>query len=158
LLTDLENRSLPTQALADHFLDGATRVFGTGNYFVETIVFDPSFDCVPQAGQSHASLLRTIASSDADVFPICESYAPALDRINDFAEALIRTDYPFETGSRETIGAVVVSNLEGEQRTLGADQYEYDRDAQLLTVTDGAITARDRDLEIRLELPCGIAR
>jgi hypothetical protein len=102
--------------------------------------------------------LRSIASSDADVFPICESYAPALDRIDDFARTLIRTEYPLELALNETITSVVVTTLEGETRTLDAEQYSHDRERSLLSLDEGAIGSGDGEVEVEIELLCDVAR
>jgi hypothetical protein len=158
LLTDTSVQTLPTQALADYFVQTRDRVFGSDRAFVETIVFDPGFECVPESGQSYAQLLRSVATSDADVFPICESYAPALARIDDFAGSLLRTQYPLTLGPLEHIAAVVVTDLDGTRRTLGENDYTWDPDAGLLTLNEGVLSSSDRDLEIQLELDCGVAR
>jgi hypothetical protein len=55
----------------------AARSFGEQNYFVESILFTEGSSCVPQAGQSYGTELAKLASSPEQVYPICESYAPA---------------------------------------------------------------------------------
>jgi hypothetical protein len=145
--------ALDAAGMAQFFTQQAAAVFGE-NYSVETIVMDPSFSCELQAGQSYATVLRTIASSDADVFPICESYAPALQRVRGYAETLLQNEYTFSLGEKETISAVRVTDVDGTERTLTADQYDYDFDASKLTLHPGSINGRDRKLNVELEIHC----
>ncbi len=158
LLTGTSNVTLPTSALADHFVDGAEAAFGTGNYFVESIVFDERFACAPRAGQSPAPLLASVASSEDDVFAICDAYAPALQRINAFAQSSLRTEYPLKLRVRETIEAVVITDVGGGTRSLASTEYEYDDVASVLRLQRDAITGADRSLNVELAVHCGPVR
>jgi hypothetical protein len=139
--------------LADHFLEQVDTVFGPDNYSVQLIAFRPEFACTPQAGQSYADNLASITSAE-NVFPICESYAPALERISGFAEGTLQAVYDFELSDRETLEAVVVTDLAGVERTLDPSQYQYDFTAFRLTLNRGAVTARDRELTVEVEIHC----
>ncbi len=146
--------ALETSHLADYFLRQADTAFGADNYFVELIALQPQFECVPQSGQSYATSLLSIASSDADVFPICESYAPALDRISGFAQESLQVQYTFSLSERETLEAIVVTDLSGQERRLSPSQYQYDFFSSQLTLDRAAITARDRKLTVEVAIHC----
>jgi hypothetical protein len=44
--------------------------------------------------------------------------------------------------------------VDGTERTLTADQYDYDFDASKLTLHPGSINGRDRKLNVELEIHC----
>jgi hypothetical protein len=147
-------RRQDTPGLVTAFETKADEVLGPDDYFVEVIGFMPEFACDLAAGQSHATNLATLASSSADVFPLCESYAPALGRIQNYATALLQTTYTLELGPRETLEGVYVTDLAGTERELDAADYSYDFDQSLLTLKAEAITGLDRSLRIELEIHC----
>jgi hypothetical protein len=64
--------------------------------------FDPAFSCPLNPGQSYATNLRSLASSASDVFPLCQDYAPAIERIASFADYLIQTTFPLTSTSTRT--------------------------------------------------------
>jgi hypothetical protein len=132
----------------------AERAFGSQNFFVESIVFDPAFECVPEAGQSHATDLRNVSTSPAHVYPICESYAPALDRVDQFAKSLLQTQYPLVLGMNEAIVGVTVQSRDGSTRQLSTRDYDYDDTTQLLSLDEAALSSADLGLSIEVEDPC----
>jgi hypothetical protein len=132
----------------------ADRAFGPENYFVETIVFDQSFACMPQAGQSYATQLETIATSPEHVFPICESYAPALQQVDDFAQELLQTEYSFELGKTEQIDGVTVESRDGTTRELASDDYQYDDATSTLDIDRAALQSSDLRLSVQVVDPC----
>jgi hypothetical protein len=138
------------------FKSKAKSVFGD-RHFVEAIVFAPEFDCVPDKGQSYASNLRYVASTQSDVFPICESYAPALARVEDFSRALLQTEYAFPLKSGEAIDGIEIVNGDGEMRDLDASQYSLDDDG-VLRIDPEALTPFDVELTVQVARRCGEAR
>lgn len=140
--------------LVRHFNRKATAAFAEGAYFVETIVFAPQFSCSPASGQSYATNLVQVATTPDDVFPICESYAPALARVGDFAQALLETEYSVELSPRETLEAVVVTDSSGVKRELHSGDYTYDFDSALLLLNPAAIRSSDRELSIEIAIHC----
>lgn len=146
--------ALESSQLADYFRRQAESLFGANDYFVELIVFEPRFACEPESGQSHAENLLGIVSSQDDVFPICESYAPALERVGGFAQQALQTEYTFELSARETLEAIVVTDIAGRERRLGPHEYQYDFSTSRLSLAPGAITARDRKLTVEVAIHC----
>jgi hypothetical protein len=144
---------LDTSAFLTHFSIKANDVFGEDDYLVEAIVHDPSFSCELGSGQSHGTNLASLASG-GDVFPICESYAPALARVRGFAQALLETEYAFELTDRETIEAIVVTDLRGNERELLEGDYSYDRDGGGLSLNPEALTPSDRSLRVEIQIHC----
>lgn len=141
-------------ALAAAFSSQAEQVFGNGKYFVEVIGLMPGFACPLGAGQSHASNLATLASSPADVFPICDSYAPALSRVRSYATGSLRTEYPLAISELETVEAVYVTDLLGAERELASDAYTHDFSLSTLRLEAGVLTNRDRTLRVELQVHC----
>lgn len=141
-------------SMASAFEARAAQAFGANNYFVEVIGLRPDFDCPLGTGQSYATNLMTLASSPEDVFPICKSYAPALGRIRSYATSSLETDYTLPLGELETLGAVYVSDLLGNERQLPADAYSHNFETATLTLSPTALASRDRTLRVELEVHC----
>lgn len=138
-----------------HLFHGeATRLFGAENYFAEAIVFTPDGPCTPAAGQSYATELMKIASSPERVYPICESYAPALEHVNDFAQGLLQTEYVLELEARESIEGITVLSRDGTKRQLLPDDYEYNPDTSVLRIHGDALLSSDLDLDVEVVDPC----
>jgi hypothetical protein len=142
--------------LIQTFKSNADRLIGKSNYSIEAIVLDPAFTCKLNPGQSYAPNLRTLASSASDVFPLCEDYAPAIERIATFAEYLIQTTYPLDLDAYEAIDSVMVTNKQGVQRTVTATSYSYDRAAKILRFGAGVLTAQDDSLAVNVARYCEI--
>lgn len=142
-----------TQALLSYFKENANEALGPDGYFVEAIIHDPSFSCELGSGQSYGTNLAALAT-DGAVFPICESYAPALARVRGFAQELLQTEYTFELTDRETIEAVVVTDQWGRERALAETAYDYDWEASRLTLDPTALTSSDRSLNVEIEIHC----
>lgn len=143
-----------TAEMISSFKDSADRRIGKGNYSIEAIVLDPTFDCPLHPGQSYATNLRSLASSTRDVFPLCEDYAPAIEGIVTFAEYLIQTDYPLALDEYEDVDSILVTNRRGESRTLPVQGYRYDRAAQTLRLSVGVLTAEDEKLAVNVARYC----
>jgi hypothetical protein len=143
-----------TADMIQTFKKNADSLIGKGNYSVEAIVLDPSFSCPIKSGQSYATNLRTLASSSADVFPLCEDYAPAIERIASFADYLIQTSFPLDLDKYEGIDSVVVTTKQGVKRTIPPASYRYDRTAKLLVFNSGVLTAQDDSLDVNVARYC----
>jgi len=139
---------------AEEFHKLASTAFGDGGYFVESIVFAPEFECELQSGQSHGTRLSELATSPDDVFPICGDYAPALGRIEGFAQRLVSNEFEIELASDETITAVSIQSRSGELRPLTEDQYEYDEDRQRLIVDEQLLLAADVGVDATIVDSC----
>ena len=136
------------------FKSRADDLIGKGNWSVEAIVLDPSFTCPLNPGQSYAKNLGTLASSARDVFPLCQDYAPAIERIASFADYLIQTTFPLDLDKYEDVDSVAVVNKQGAQRTVPASSYQYDRTAKLLRFSAGVLTAQDDSLSVDVARYC----
>ena len=143
-----------TSQMISTFKSKADDLIGKGNWFVEAIVLDPSFGCPLNPGQSYAVNLRALASSASDVFPLCQDYAPAIERIATFADYLIQTTFPLDLDKYEAVESVVVVSKQGVERTVPASSYEYDRTAKLLRFSAGVLTAQDDSLSVNVARYC----
>ena len=143
-----------TADMIQSFKNSANRLIGNSNYSIETIVFDPAFSCPLNSGQSYATNLRALASSASDVFPICQDYAPTIERIAGFADYLVQTTFPLDLDEYEDIDSVVVTSKQGAQRTMAATSYNYDRSAKLLRFGTGVLTAQDQSLAVNVARYC----
>ncbi len=158
----LSRSSVPTPliratSLADMihlFHADATRALGAENYFVESIVFDEGAACMPDVGQSYATELEKIATSPEHIFPICESYAPALERVDAFARELLQTEYVVELGLREYIESVSVEGRDGATRELAPEDYQYVEDTATLHIDLAALESSDLRLSVQIVDPC----
>lgn len=143
-----------TLDMIQSFRSSADRLIGKGNYSVETIVLDPAFDCPLHSGQSYATNLRTLASSNSDVFSLCDDYAPAIERIATFADYLVQTTFALDLDDYEAVESVVVTQKKGQQRTVASSGYSYDRAAKLLRFNAGVLTAQDESLAVGVAREC----
>jgi hypothetical protein len=143
-----------TANMISSFKSSADARFGSGNYSVEAIVLDPAFACPVHPGQSYGANLRRLATGGGDVFPLCQDYAPALQRIESFGTTLIRGDYPLDLDGYEEVGSVVVTDRTGVQRTLRVTDYKYDRVARILRFNPGALGAQDESLSVNVTRYC----
>jgi hypothetical protein len=145
---------MTTDAIGSYFRSQAEAVFGSGHYLVEGILFDPRFSCELGSGQSHATNLARMIADPAHLFPLCESYAPALQGVLDFAQALIQTEFTLSLKEDEQITAVVVIDENGAERTLPASDYAFDKDSNQLSIDPTAIHATDVDLRVEVISDC----
>ncbi len=132
----------------------ALNTFGEDGFYVATVVFDERFDCEMQAGQSNAATLRMLAAGPDDVFPICESYAPVLQKVSRFAQKLLATEYVVELESRESIESITVEDSSAQVRELDADQYDYDAETSTLQIEPSALSGADQHLSVSIVDPC----
>jgi hypothetical protein len=132
----------------------ADNLIGRGNYSVEAIVLDPAFTCPVRPGQSFATNLRQLATSADDVFPLCQDYAPALRRIQTFADVLIQNDFPLDLSVYEDVDSVVVTTRAGTQRTIPKTSYRYDRATHRLHFDPGVLGVQDQRLAVNVARYC----
>ncbi|HET9958738.1 MAG TPA: hypothetical protein VFQ61_29800, partial [Polyangiaceae bacterium] len=140
--------------MIESFHDRARSAFGATGYFVESVIFDPSFSCSLQSGQSYGATLRQLASSPADVFPICSDYAPALQRIQGFAQKLVQNEFKLELKSDEELESVTVHSLAGGTRMLAATEYSFDRSTAKLVLKPGTLAPSDSTLDLLIADTC----
>ena len=145
-----------TAAMIQTFKSSADSLIGRSNYSIESIVLDPAFSCPLSPGQSYGTNLRSLASSANDVFPLCQDYAPAIERIATFADYLIQTTFSLDLDAYEAVDSVVVTSKQGVQRTVAATSYAYDRAAKLLRFGTGVLTAQDDSLSVNVARYCQI--
>lgn len=143
-----------TAELSRYIHTNATAKLGAGNYLAEAIVFDPAFSCPINAGQSYAENLVEFVGDRSKVFPLCESYAPALNGVWGFAQSLITTSYPLKIKSDEHVTAVVIISKDGSERTLDPAQYEHDEDTGILEINRDAIRGTDTTLRVEVTSDC----
>jgi hypothetical protein len=138
------------------FRSKANAAFGASSYEVETIQLDPAFSCPVNAGQSYGTNLRTLATSSADVFPLCGSYAPVLQHVQGFADKLLQTSYPLALSAHESVQGVGVVNKSGAVRALDGSKgdYVYDRPAAMLRIAAGVLTSNDASLQVSVAENC----
>jgi hypothetical protein len=145
-----------TAELAAAFTARADAAFGAGEYFVATILHDAAFDCVLSGGQSYGTTLKTLATTPADVFPLCGDYAPALQRIRSFAQRLVKTDYHVTLKEDEELGAVSLTDRTGNERTLLPSDYDFDPATGMLSLHDGVLAPNDVSLQLRILRACSL--
>lgn len=120
----------------------------------EAIVFDPAFPCSLGAGQSYAANLAQFVGDRSHLFPLCKSYAPALDGVLNFAQALIQTNFPLRLADDEHVTFVHVVAKDGSERLLAGTEYAHDPKAQTLSVARTALRSTDATLRVEVTSDC----
>ena len=143
-----------TRAVAQYFTSRVASAFGPGQYLVEGIVFDQRFGCQLGAGQSYATNVIGAIGDPTHVFSLCDTYAPALDGVLDFAQALIETDFSLTLKEDEHVTAVVVIGKDGKERTLSSAEYTFDEASGHLSVQKSAIHGDDANLRVEVTSDC----
>lgn len=149
------NRLMSGTTTADigaYFKSKADVAFGSGSYVVEGIVFDAAFACTLGSGQSYATNLAAVIGDRSRLFPLCESYAPALDGVFRFAQALIQTEFPVALKWDEHITAVYVIGKDGSERKLADTQFDYD--GATLVIDRASLGATDAKLRVEVISDC----
>ncbi|MDB4989964.1 MAG: hypothetical protein JWN04_5142 [Myxococcaceae bacterium] len=154
VVTPVDSAASDVRDMIAHFKDQAGRAFGNAGYAVETIILDPAFSCALNAGQSYGDNLRRLASSTADVFPLCNDYAPALSRIHDFATSLTHSDFSLGLHDDETLAEVDVVDRAGTRRKLKETAYRYDPAGDALRLGPEELKSNDVNIEVTL-IGCG---
>lgn len=140
--------------IGTYFRSHADAAFGRESYLVEAILLDPAFTCSLGAGQSYGTTLAGVVGDRKRLFPLCQPYAPALDGVLGFAQALVQTQFSFSIKADEHVSAVTVADKSGAERQLLATQYTYDRATQTLNVQPSALTANDSTLRVEVTSDC----
>jgi hypothetical protein len=140
--------------IGSYFKTRADAAFGPSSYLVEAIIFDPAFSCALGAGQSYGATLAGVVGDRKHVFPLCQPYAPALDGVLGFAQALVQTSFPLVLQPDEQVTFVHVTNQSGSERALGPSQFNYDRTTQTLDVQPSSLNATDSTLRVEITSDC----
>lgn len=130
-----------TTELGRYFLEQAEAAFASGKFVLQGIVFAPGSPCEIGSGQSYATNLIEVIGDSARVFPLCESYAPALGAVKEFAQSLLETDYTLELADDEQVTAVVVIASDETERTIEASDYTFDESTGVLSLDADALSA-----------------
>lgn len=144
-----------TDALASYFRSQADSALGSTHYLVQGIVLDSAFSCPLGPGQSYAQNLARMIGARSHLFPLCESYAPALGGVLDFAKTLIQTDFTLSSlEDDEDVTAVTVIDASGAPRQLPDSQYQFDLQTRVLHIEPSAILDSDTDLRVEVTSAC----
>jgi len=143
-----------TSELGAYFRTTADRAFAAGSYLLEGILFSPTFSCALGSGQSYATNIMRVIGDASRVFPLCGSYAPALDGVVGFAETLLETEFTLALEDDEHVTAVVVVAKNGAERTLAAGQYSFDPTTGKLVLVKSALSGTDASLRVEVTSDC----
>jgi len=147
------NATSPADVIAQ-FKTKANQVFADGGYQVETIQLDPAFSCPLGPGESYGTNLRTLASDDASVFPLCQSYTGVLQHVQNFADSLIQTAYSVSVGAQEDVEGVTIVSAAGVARTISPSNFTYDKTAGVLHLAAGVLMSGDSGLRVDIGRNC----
>jgi hypothetical protein len=143
-----------TDELGTYFKTHAALAFASGSYLLEGIVYAPTFGCTLGAGQSYATNLMSVIGDPKRVFSLCDSYAPALDGVVDFAQTLLQTDYTLKVADDEHVTGVVVRSKDGSERSLGPADYTFDEATGSLSIHREALRGADVNLRVEVTSDC----
>jgi hypothetical protein len=143
-----------TTDIAQYFRSKADTAFEPEAYVVQALLFDPAFSCELGSGQSYAKNLVSFVGDRSKIFPLCESYAPVLDGVLDFAQALIQTRFTLDLKDDEDVTQVILIDRNGGERELASTDFSYDRDTKVLTISRDAIRATDATLRVEITSDC----
>jgi len=146
--------STNTKDIGAYFKSAASKAFAGGGYLLEGIVFEPSFSCKLGSGQSYATNLADFIGDPTHVFPLCESYAPALDGVLGFAQTLIQTEFSLALEKDEHVTAVIIIAKDGSERKLVNVGYQFDATTGTLKVEPASIRASDVNLRVEITSDC----
>ena len=74
--------------------------------------------------------------------------------LDDFAQALVQTEFTLSLKDDEQVTAVVVIGADGSERTLAMGDYEFDEVTQKLSIEPTAIGAADSNLRVEVTSDC----
>jgi hypothetical protein len=143
-----------TADVARYVRTKADALFEPDAYMVEALLFEPEFSCTLGMGQSYATNLSAFVGDRSKIFPLCEPYAPVLDGVLDFAQALIQTRFSLDLKDDEDVTEVIIIDRDGAERTLSTGDFSYDRDTKVLTISRNAIRATDENLRVEITSDC----
>ena len=143
-----------TADIGNYFKTTAAKAFASGGYLLEGILFDPSFSCTLGSGQSYATNLAGFIADKSHLFPLCESYAPALDGVLGFAQTLIQTEFKLELEDDEHVSDVIIVGKDNAERKLPVAAFQFDAATGTLTVDPASIRATDINLRVEITSEC----
>jgi hypothetical protein len=143
-----------TADIGNYFKTTAKEAFAGGGYLLEGIVLDPSFACKLGSGQSHATNLARFIGDKTHLFPLCESYAPALDGVLGFAQTLIQTEFTLALEDDEHVSDVIIIAKDGSERKLPAADYQFDAATGALKVEAASLRPNDANLRVEITSDC----
>ena len=143
-----------TADIASYFRARANTVFKPNAYLVEAIAFDPAFSCNLGVGQTYATNLTQFVGDRSHVFPLCKSYAPALDGVLTFAQTLVQSDFPVRLADDEQVTEVHIISKDGSERVLTSTEYKHDATTQVLSVERSALKSTDVNLRVEVTSAC----
>jgi len=143
-----------TADIGAYFKSKASSVFKPNAYQLEAIVLEPEFSCSPGQGQSYAVNLAQFVGDKSHLFPICESYAPALAGVLSFAQGLIQTDFTLKLAPDEHVTQVRVIAKDGGERLLDGSAYTYSPMTHTLSLSRSALTSLDSRLRVEVTSEC----
>ncbi|HYQ04900.1 MAG TPA: hypothetical protein VER96_39765 [Polyangiaceae bacterium] len=143
-----------TAEIGTYFKTKANAVFKANAYQLEAIVFEPEFSCSLKQGQSNATNIAQFVGDKSHLFPICESYAPALAGVLSFAQGLIQTEFSVQLAADEHVSQVIVVAKNGSERTLDSAAYTYSAATQTLSLSRSALSSLDSTLRVEVTSEC----
>ena len=88
------------------------------------------------------------------VFPLCQSYAPALDGVLGFAQTLLQTHYTLTLKHDEHVTSVVIISKDNTERTLEKGSFSFDEATAVLNIDPSALRGSDANLRIEVTSDC----
>ncbi len=143
-----------TADIGQYFKTKANAAFKPDAYQLEAIVFEPEFSCPLKQGQSNATNIAQFVADRSHLFPICESYAPALAGVLSFAQGLIQTEFPLQLAADEHVTSVRVVAKDGSERALESGAYTYSSSTQTLSLSRSALSSQDSTLRVEVTSNC----
>lgn len=143
-----------TADIGQYFKTTAAQVFRTGGYLLEGIVHHPSFSCTLGDGQSYAEELSRFIGDENHLFPLCGSYAPALDAVLGFAQTLVQTRFTLMLEPDEEVSDVVIIGKDGSSRKLDRSAYTFTPETGTLRIEPAAIGGSDASLKVEITSAC----
>lgn len=143
-----------TADIGQYFKTKANTAFKPDAYQLEAIVFEPEFSCPLEQGQSNATNIAQFVADKSHLFPICESYAPALAGVLSFAQGLIQTEFALQLAADEHVTSVRVVEKDGSERALDSSAYTYSSSTQTLSLSRSALSSQDSTLRVEVISDC----
>lgn len=143
-----------TADIGKYFKTKANTAFKHNASQLEAIVFEPEFSCNLKQGQSNATNIAQFVEDKSHLFPICESYAPALAGVLSFAQGLVQTEFPLLLAADEHVTSVRVVAKDGSERALDSGAYTYSSSTQTLSLSRSALNSQDSTLRVEVTSDC----
>ncbi|HET7544412.1 MAG TPA: hypothetical protein VFK05_31290 [Polyangiaceae bacterium] len=143
-----------TVDIGHYFSTKRAAAFAPGKSLLEGILLDSSFSCPLGGGQSYATNIESVIADPTHVFPLCQSYAPALDGVLGFAQALVQTKYTLTLKDDEHVTSVVIIGKDGTERTLDTGSYSVNEATGVLDINPSALHGNDANLRVEVTSDC----